>query len=177
MKNIRSASIAALILCLLLTASQIFAGTTYYVDGSAGADNNPGTASLPWKTIQKAANTMVAGDTAIVKAGTYNERVRPSRSGSAGNVITYKAASTNAVTVNGGFTVRVNYIKIDGFRVTGATTCSFSDTDFNILISGGYCEVANCYVYKAKNGGIRAGQASYNCFIHDNICCRNGGRE
>ncbi len=37
-----------------VTSSQITAGTTYYVDGTAGSDNNPGTASAPFLTIDKA---------------------------------------------------------------------------------------------------------------------------
>lgn len=51
------------------------AGTFYYVDGTAGNDSYPGTQSLPWRTIQKAANTLVAGDKVIVMGGIYNERV------------------------------------------------------------------------------------------------------
>ncbi|OGV95557.1 hypothetical protein A2W24_06695 [Microgenomates group bacterium RBG_16_45_19] len=45
---------------------------TYYVSPS-GNDNNPGTPSQPWQTIQKAANTMIAGDSVNVLAGSYSE--------------------------------------------------------------------------------------------------------
>jgi len=34
-------------------------GTTYYV-ATTGRDSNPGTIAQPWRTIQKAANTVVA---------------------------------------------------------------------------------------------------------------------
>src|SRR5579872_2736929 len=47
-------------------------GTTYSVSTS-GNDNNAGTLNAPWRTIQKAANTVKAGDTVQVRAGTYNE--------------------------------------------------------------------------------------------------------
>lgn len=43
---------------------------TYYVSPS-GNDSNPGTIDRPWQTLQKAADTVVAGDTVLVQAGTY----------------------------------------------------------------------------------------------------------
>lgn len=45
-------------------------GTTYYVSPS-GNDKNPGTETQPWQTIQKAADTLVAGDTVYIKEGFY----------------------------------------------------------------------------------------------------------
>lgn len=44
----------------------------YYVSTS-GNDSNSGTSAAPWRTIHKAANTAVAGDTVHVAAGTYSE--------------------------------------------------------------------------------------------------------
>jgi hypothetical protein len=41
----------------------------YYVAGDTGSDSNAGSITAPWKTIQKAANTVVAGDTVNVKGG------------------------------------------------------------------------------------------------------------
>ena len=58
------------------------AANTYYVSTS-GSDNNAGTLSKPWRTIQKAANVAVGGDTVLIRGGTYNERV--DRSGWNGN--------------------------------------------------------------------------------------------
>ncbi len=51
--------------------------TYYYVDAKNGRDANPGTLTAPWRTLKKAADTMGAGDTAFVRAGTYREIVRP----------------------------------------------------------------------------------------------------
>ncbi|MBM4082811.1 MAG: DUF1565 domain-containing protein, partial [Planctomycetes bacterium] len=50
---------------------------SYYVDALRGNDTNPGTLAAPWRTIQKAADTMKAGDTAFIRAGTYRETVTP----------------------------------------------------------------------------------------------------
>ncbi len=46
--------------------------STYYVNGGSGADTNPGTSdAAAFKTLQKAANLVVAGDVVLVRAGTY----------------------------------------------------------------------------------------------------------
>ena len=68
---------------------------TYYVDQNHpnASDNNPGTEDLPWLTIQKAADTVWAGDTVIVKSGMYPERINFSNGtrGAPGQVITFTA--------------------------------------------------------------------------------------
>ena len=46
-----------------------------------GNDANDGSVGAPFKTIQKAANVMVAGDTCFIHAGIYRETVRPANSG------------------------------------------------------------------------------------------------
>lgn len=57
---------------------------TYYVDAFNGDDSHAAAQAqniaTPWRTIQKAANTMVAGDTALIRTGTYRETVN-ARSG------------------------------------------------------------------------------------------------
>jgi hypothetical protein len=75
---------------VLFAAPGLAGASTYYVAASA-SDSNPGTEALPWRTIQKAADTLQAGDTVLVRAGTYNERVIPQRSGAAGLPVTYAA--------------------------------------------------------------------------------------
>lgn len=49
-------------------------GNIYYVDKNNpnASDSNPGTENFPWLTIQKAADTMEAGDTVYIKEGIYN---------------------------------------------------------------------------------------------------------
>lgn len=83
-----------------LVACTALSAATYYVSES-GDNLNPGTLNQPWKTIQKAASTMVAGDTCYIRAGTYRETVTPANSGTAGNPITYKAYAGETVVING----------------------------------------------------------------------------
>ncbi|HLO14019.1 MAG TPA: DUF1565 domain-containing protein, partial [Anaerolineales bacterium] len=55
-------------------------GTQIYYVSTSGSDFNPGTQTQPWKTIQKAVDTVPPGSTVIVKAGTYDQRVAIKRS-------------------------------------------------------------------------------------------------
>jgi len=43
----------------------------YYVNGINGSDMNPGTQDQPWQTIQKAAKSVLAGDTIYIRGGEY----------------------------------------------------------------------------------------------------------
>jgi parallel beta-helix repeat protein len=83
-------------------------GNTYYV-ATDGNDADPGTQSQPWKTIQKAANTMVAGDIVIIQNGIYRESVDLTGStgveGESGNetqgYISYIGESRDGVIIDG----------------------------------------------------------------------------
>jgi len=70
-------------------------GDVYYVDGdsAAASDANDGRApSRPWRTIQKAARALRAGETARIRAGTYREAdITLRHSGAEGAPITLAA--------------------------------------------------------------------------------------
>ena len=67
-----------------------------------GNDGNPGTLAQPWRTIQKAANTMVAGDTVFIRGGTYNELVTVQyRGNSSGPYTTFTAYPGEQVILDG----------------------------------------------------------------------------
>src|SRR5579859_1304233 len=104
-------------------------GKTYYVSTS-GSDTNAGTLSAPWRTIQHAANTVAAGDTVQVRAGTYNEIVTMKTSGNAtSGYITFQNYPGEAPIVDGTGLVAggqtglfslegtFNYIIIQGFEI------------------------------------------------------------
>lgn len=82
-------SMRILLLILCVTYSSFAA--TYYVDTDdpGASDSNPGSEAQPWATIQKAATTATAGDTVNVKAGTYNEYITFSNSGTDGSPIQF----------------------------------------------------------------------------------------
>ncbi len=118
----------------------------YYVDASHSAanDSNPGTEAAPWKTIQKAASSIVAGDTAYIKNGTYQEQVQIANSGNVGQYITLRAyqlhgaiidgTSINLPEYSGLLEVEAkNYIRISGFRVQNSGPL---DTAAGIQVEG-----------------------------------------
>lgn len=97
-------SIKALVAIVLMTSVGSVSAATYYVS-PGGSDSNTTSqaqsASTPWKTIQHAANNMVAGDTCIIRAGTYRETVTVPKSGTSSAPITFKAYDGEVVTING----------------------------------------------------------------------------
>ncbi len=76
------------------------ADENYYVS-IYGNDNNSGTENSPWKTIQKAADTISAGDTVYVKNGTYNEQVWVNNTGGVGNWITFTSYPGHTAVIDG----------------------------------------------------------------------------
>ena len=79
---------------LVQTTGVHAAGNTYYV-ATNGDDNNTGSISSPFRTIQKAANVAQAGDTVLVRAGIYRETVIPANWGSAGSMVRLTVAMPN----------------------------------------------------------------------------------
>lgn len=93
-----------------------------------GSDASAGTATAPWRTLQKAANVVPAGATVLVRQGTY-AGFAMTRSGAAGSPITFSGypgddapvISGTATTVNVIKLTSVRYVTISGFVVTGAS--------------------------------------------------------
>ena len=117
-------------------------GPFSYVNVSTGNDSNVGSLSEPWKTIQKAADTIGVGATAIVSSGTYNERVQITRSGIPGSRITFQAQGTVKMQ---GFTINASYVKIDGFEITNSRS-NFPDST-GVFIQGAQNQISNSYIH------------------------------
>lgn len=98
---------------------------TYYV-AITGIDSNPGTQSQPWRTIQRSADVMVAGDTVMVGAGIYNERVITAHAGTdSSHYIAFKTTTSAQIL---GFNIEHAYVRVEGFTVTNTNgqTCDDS---------------------------------------------------
>ena len=106
--------VVGLSLLLLLSASARLSAATYYVS-TAGSDSNPGSQSQPWRTVQKAANTTVAGDTVNIATGTYAENVTISASGSSASPITFNGPGAVS-----SFVVRGAYIVLTNLTINGS---------------------------------------------------------
>jgi hypothetical protein len=114
------------VLGLSLQASDTIAAS-YYV-ATTGSDTGPGSQSQPWRTIQKAANTVIAGDTVSVAGGIYNEKVVFTRSGTASQKIIFKNVAGQTPIIDGqGLSIPtydtlisikgVGYMRLEGFEI------------------------------------------------------------
>jgi len=125
----------------------------YYIDANhtSANDTNPGTAVLPWKTITKANQTLVAGDTVYIKAGTYTTYIAPARSGTASGPITYRAYGSDVVTVQ-----NTSYgISLDGKSHITVQGINFLSLDKFLWLQTGanYNIIAYCNFDQGRNIG------------------------
>jgi hypothetical protein len=101
MKKIKIFFIAMLI---LFESSAAFCAT-YYLDGESGLDTNSGEIDYPWKTLDKANETLVAGDTVYIRGGTYyitENGIAPVNNGTdEDNMITFSGYNSEEVIIYG----------------------------------------------------------------------------
>ncbi len=153
-----------LVLCAL-GAAPVFAAT-YYV-ATNGSDSNDGSFDHPWLTIHKAAQMMYAGDTTYIRGGTYSlsgkASIEPTRSGSAGNYITFSNYQNETVIIDGvGSTTNVAFFLDSAhsyFRFIGMTMRNFSASGAMRLIKDNatsaylhHIEIRNC-TFKSCTAG------------------------
>ncbi len=168
---------------LFLTTNSIYANT-YFV-ATSGNDTNPGTEIQPWKTIQKAANTLIAGDTVFIKAGVYNERVIVQNSGILNNYIVFSKYRNDTVVIdgngiswggawNGLFDISdKSYIQIIGFEILNANYGGiWAENSDHIIIDGNY-------TYNTFSSGIGVWNSSYVTVKNNEIelACNDGEQE
>jgi hypothetical protein len=150
--------------------------TSYYVDAAGGNDSNSGTSrNDAFRTIQKAADTVSPGDTCLVLAGSYDERVQIVNSGESNLAIQYIAEGR---VISQGFTIKADYIHVVGFEVTD--NVDGPEDGNGIYVVGSYCEIKENYIYDVARQGIRLdaddpdSPSTRNCLVKDNIIVRAG---
>ncbi len=125
----------------------------YYIDtnNANAGDSNPGTEALPWKTIAKANQTLIEGDTVYIKAGAYTSYIAPTRSGTASHRITYRAYGSDIVTVQ-----NASYgILLDGRSYITVQGINFLNLDKFLWLQNGanYNIIAYCNFDQGRNIG------------------------
>ncbi|MEK7677578.1 MAG: DUF1565 domain-containing protein [Verrucomicrobiota bacterium] len=120
---------------------------TYVVDQAApgAADTNTGTEEKPFKSVRQAADVIKAGDTVLVMAGKYDERVKVRTSGTEGLPITLRAMPRRSAIV-GGFDLQASYIRVEGFEITAEKPA------VAVQLGGSHCEVLDNYVHDMMVG-------------------------
>lgn len=134
-------------------------GRSLWVDSASGNDKNDGLSqTAAFKTIQKAADVVLPGDTVTVMDGTYREHVQIIRSGFSTNYIHFKSENPLGVIWKGPLgsdrTDRNNrllvtdasFLRIDGFYfdaidTNSAVTISESSTD--VIVENNFVTNAN----------------------------------
>ncbi len=89
-----------LLMAGLLIAMSVASGANYYVS-PRGSDAHPGTRARPFRTIQKAADAMQAGDTCYAREGVYRETVTVKRGGAKGKPVRFVAYPGEVATLSG----------------------------------------------------------------------------
>lgn len=153
-----------ILLATLLVAGSVNAAT-YHV-APTGRDTNPGSAKLPWKTIQRACDAVAAGDTVLVHSGRYVGRVIVKRS------MTLSAAAGEKPIIDGtGIVIPeddaglvlikdVSKVEIRGFEIGNYRTTLSSRCPVGIFVEGKGDQIAlrNNVVHNIENNGTNAGQ-------------------
>jgi len=126
-------------------------GATFYVSPT-GSDSASGSSSAPWQTIQKAASTLKAGQTAIVSTGNYGERVEIANSGTQAAPITLQVASGGDAQLLGFDLTGSNWV-LNGFDISTQTNGS---DGYGIYVTGSasYDTIENNYIHELCHEGI-----------------------
>lgn len=139
----------------------------------SGNDSNPGSEKQPLRTIQKAANAVVPGDTVHVASGFYEENDRVTANGKLSEPIVFKGEKGAR---NKGFVIQGSHITIDGFDI-GFGPVAKREAAIRILPFAHYTWIVNNHIHHLTNSyGIdmesnskRPEDGPANCVISNNF--------
>ena len=136
---------------------------TYYV-ATNGSNANAGTIDAPFENINTALSKVVAGDTVLVRGGTYHEQISFSKSGTSEKSIIVKAYPGEKPVIDGSnITVagwqalvaisNVRYVTLEGFDICNLTSSAFNTDPEGIVINGNSHDITikNCSIYNIKS--------------------------
>jgi Right handed beta helix region len=136
----------------------------YYIDPINGNDNNSGTASKPFKTIQKGINVAGTnnndGNKVYLKGGTYylNQTLEFDRSGSKNAYLTIQPASGSKVVLDGrnisGSRNMIDIRDADRISITGLEIRNSPNHGIEV-VNGSYVNLIDNLVHNTKGMGIR----------------------
>jgi len=148
---------------------------------TSGSDSNDGSVTSPWRTVQKALDTLIAGQVAYVRAGTYSQNLVMARAGSPLAPITIRNYPRESVILRAGtgqtdnYPLQVEtgaaYVRFQGLVFEGATGPSSA----NVYASGRAhdIELSDCEDRNSKRQGFFSENTTSSiqiigCYFHDN---------
>lgn len=192
----RSPILHALVLAVLAGSGPATAAE-FYVSPS-GDDGNPGTLAAPWRTVQKAASTVPAGSTVLLRGGIYREKVEVAVSGNANDgPVVFKAHpgeepvldGSGLAVAPGGATALLairsrGHVRIEGITFRNLRTSARDRVPVGILVEGGshHLELVGNVIrgiettYGGRDGGDAHGIAVFGTEadpIHDLLVAEN----
>lgn len=147
----------------------------------SGSDTNPGTLTKPWRTLQKAANSLVAGETVKILPGTYSEKFAPRNSGEAGAYITYTADPGTVVLDGTGVSLSTDakgdglvqiqgkrYIKVENLTIRDSSVNCVNISEDSSGTNSAYIEIKALNIQYCNKVGIRVRKSDH-LLIKDNL--------
>ncbi len=153
-------------------------GGTRYVS-PRGSDRAPGTASAPWRTVQRALNTLRPGQTAVIRRGIYRENLVMTRAGRRSAPITVRGERGAVIAAGSGEENNIPldleqgaaYLRFRSLVFEGAT--GPSSTNVYAAHDVHDIELAACEVRGSQRQGFFSEESTsriqvLGCHFHDN---------
>ena len=146
---------------------QTLVGAEYHVS-TVGLDSNPGTTALPWRTIQKAANSVRAGDRVVVASGSYGERVSMRFGGQSVSPVSLIA---DGEVKTSGIRLQAPHLVVEGFTLTGEQHGWQAHLEIDAVAH--HCEIRHCrfgpgvyamaddFVWNAATGSVSSSSVDF----------------
>jgi parallel beta-helix repeat protein len=159
-------AVGTLLLGGLLTVPTAQAATSNYFVSPTGHDGNPGTVSRPWRTLQKAADTVPAGSTVYLRGGTHAPFIMR-RSGTASAPIAFARYGTEKPVVDGkravAYTIKIvsaKHVHVRGLTIRGGYKAGHAGAGITAE-SSSYIEIRNNLIVDNKAWGVRSFNSTY----------------
>ena len=163
-------------------------GATYHVSPT-GSDSNPGSKARPFRTIQKAADSVKPGDTVLVDDGVYiysgpndchgKVVVCVSRGGAPDNWVVFRSKNKRGAKIDGengnagsGFVVQggASYVRIQDFEMTGLANANGSAGGIDLFDGGNYFQVIGNHIHNIGRVCTNTSNGQNGVFIEaDNV--------
>jgi hypothetical protein len=138
---------------------------------TTGSDGNSGSCSAPWRTIQKAVETLLPGQTALVRGGVYRENVVILRGGEGSRHLSVRAYADERPVLRGQLKISGSNVRVEGLTINGRGVSLLRPLVY--IERGRSIVVERLEVTGSRHSGVFVGGNSRDvtviaCWVHDN---------